>query len=144
MALENPIAIFTAASNVRAHAICHLLNQSGVEAYVTEDLSLVGLWMGGTLPGVHTPKVWVDQANAERAAAILQEHEQREEQLRDLDPGDPSNRISVTCDECGEVTEFPAAQRGSVQECPHCREYLDVDSEAERDDGAEDDESAGE
>lgn len=37
--------------------------------------------------------------------------------------------IEVLCEECGERTSFPAAQRGSVQECPHCGTFLDVGEE---------------
>lgn len=75
MALQDPVAIFTAASNIRAHDLCHVLVQSGIEAHVTDDFSVVGLWQGGTLPGIHSPKIWVDQADAERAAEILQAQE---------------------------------------------------------------------
>jgi hypothetical protein len=135
MALQDPVAIFTASSNVRAQALCHVLAQSGVEAHVTEDLSLAGLWMGGTLPGIHSPQVWVDRADAERAAAILQQHEQREAELRaDLPPAAEAGWVQAVCEECGRSATFPASQRGSVQECPHCGSYLDVAA----DDGAGD------
>src|SRR5262245_54356249 len=114
MTLQNPVAIFTASSNNRAHMICHLLIQSGIEAHVTEDESLVGLWWGGTLPGVHTPKVWVDRADAERAASIIQENERREAELRQPSTGS-DDELQVVCPECGQTAPFPSAQRGSVQ-----------------------------
>jgi hypothetical protein len=146
MALQDPIAIFTASSNVRAQALCHLLVQSGVEAHVIEDLSLVGLWVGGTIPGIHSPKIWVDRADAERAAAILREYEQREAELRaDSSSAGETERVQAACEECGRAVEFPASQRGSVQECPHCGEYVDVPADGESSDPEEgDDESSAE
>lgn len=35
-------------------------------------------------------------------------------------------RVDVRCEECGKETKFPAAERGSVQNCPHCGAYVDV------------------
>jgi hypothetical protein len=143
MALQDPVAIFTASSNVRAQALCHVLAQSGVEAHVTEDLSLVGLWMGGTIPGIHIPQVWVDRADAERAAAILRQHEQREAELRaDLPSAAEAEPVQAVCEECGRPASFPAAQRGSVQACPHCGAYMDVVAEGEVGDWEGDDEES--
>lgn len=127
MALQDPVAIFTASSNVHAQSLCQVLVQSGVEAHVTEDFSLVGLWVGGTLPGIHSPKVWVDRADAERATAILQEHAQREAELQAAVPSTAEEgQIQAVCEECGQAATFPARQRGSVQVCPFCGAYLDV------------------
>jgi rubrerythrin len=138
MAITEPVAIFTATSNIRAHAICHMLVQCGVEAYVTEDFSLVGLTVYGPLPGIHTPKVWIDKSDVDRATQLLQEHERREAELRKEPPASVAqDLVAAECEECGTSTGFPAAQRGSVQECPHCGAYVDVGME-------DDDWSAGE
>ena len=144
-ALQNPIAIFTASSNIRAHALCHVLEQSGIEAHVGEDYSLVGLWVGGTIPGIHSPKVWVDRAEAERAAAIIQQDEQRQRELRsDLPENAEAEQVQALCDECGNAAPFPAIQRGSVQECPHCGAYMDVVDDDDVDSSEqENDETAG-
>jgi hypothetical protein len=37
--------------------------------------------------------------------------------------------VEAVCEECGKVATFPTAQRGSVQECPHCRAFIDVGEE---------------
>jgi hypothetical protein len=34
--------------------------------------------------------------------------------------------VDVVCEECGQASTFPPAQRGTVQHCPHCSAYLDV------------------
>jgi hypothetical protein len=119
------VAIFTASSNSRAQVLCHALVQAGVEAYVTEDESLVGLWMGETLPGIHSPKVWVEREEAPRAAAILEELQRREDELRQS-AAEGGEELEVTCSACQSTARFPASQRGSVQVCPHCGAYLDV------------------
>lgn len=142
MALQDPVAIFTASSNTRAQLLCHMLMDSGVEAYVTEDFSLVGLWMGGTLPGIHNPKIWVDRADADRAAAILKAQEQREMELKSEPSAGPvatvTDVIGAVCEECGRSIYFPAAQKGSVQNCPHCNAYVDVGEEETTDEWGED------
>jgi len=143
MALKDPVAIFTASSNIRAQALCHALIQSGIEAHVIEDVSLGGLWIGGTLPGIHSPKIWVDRVDAEHAAAILQEHEQREAELRPAPPPDDEDeQVLTVCEECGGSVAFPASQRGSVQECLHCGSYVDVVAEEEVSDWDSEDEDA--
>jgi hypothetical protein len=143
MALQNPVAIFTASSNVRARSLCHVLAQSGVEAHVIEDFSGVGLWVGGTIPGIHGPQVWVDRADAERAASILKEHERREEELRaDLSSTTEAERVQSVCEECGQITAFPASQLGSVQECSQCGAFVDVVAEGDGDDPEGDDEES--
>ena len=63
MALNSPVAASTPASNFEAQLICHMLNQSGIEAHYIEDLSLAGLWIGGTIPGIHKPNIWVERAD---------------------------------------------------------------------------------
>ncbi|MFL5242363.1 MAG: hypothetical protein ACJ8FY_09670 [Gemmataceae bacterium] len=143
MALTDPVAIFTASSNIRARALCHALVQSGIEAHVIEDVSLGGLWVGGTLPGIHSPKIWVDRAEAEHAAAILQEHEQREADLQTAPPpADDDQQVQTVCEECGGSLAFPASQRGSVQECLHCGSYVDVVADDEVSDWGSEEESA--
>jgi hypothetical protein len=34
--------------------------------------------------------------------------------------------VEVVCEECGRASEFPASEMGTVQECPHCEEYIDI------------------
>lgn len=129
MKLQNPVAIYSAASNNRADAICLALRHSGIPATVIEDVAGVGLWMAGTLPGIHTPKVWVEEADVERATAIIEEFLSRDAELHQ--EAGTGQDIEVTCEACGRVTRFTAAQRGSVQECPDCGGYMDVGEDDE-------------
>ena len=77
MSLANPTAVYAASTNQEAMLLKHLLIEAGIEADITEDLSMAGLWMGGTAPQIHNPKVWVDRTQAEAAAGILTDYEQK-------------------------------------------------------------------
>lgn len=128
MPLANPIAIYNAGTNQEALFLRHLQNQAGIEAAVAEDLSLVGLWIGGTVPGLHLPQIWVDSSQAEDAAVVLREYEQqrtlRQESEASIEHS--SEGIETVCEACGELSLFPSIQRGSVQNCPKCGTMLDV------------------
>ena len=135
MALRAPVVAYDAATNVEAQLIKMLLVEAGVEAFALEDVSVVGLWMAGTLPEIHKPQVYVDKSDLDRARPILQDYElqaaNRERQSQGSDTA-PASHIEVECEECGESTLFPSSQRGSVQICPRCGGHVDV---GEVDDG---------
>jgi hypothetical protein len=52
----------------------------------------------------------------------------RQEEIREFKARKAKQKelIPVKCDECEKVSGFPATQTGTVQECPHCGEYMDV------------------
>lgn len=125
MALRDPIAAYNAASNVEAHMLCDRLNASGIEAFVIEDVSQVGTYGFGLLPEIHKPQVWVERNDSERAAVILAQYEDRNRELQ----GEVAAVawVAVTCEECGARLAFPGTQQGSVQQCPSCAAYVDVE-----------------
>jgi Putative prokaryotic signal transducing protein len=129
MPAQDPVAVYNAANNVEAHLVCNMLASAGVEAFVTEDNSQVGVTMLGHLAEIHKPQVWVDRSNIEQARPILEDYARRSAELQDPGPettlvGDAT--IEAICEECNEHSTFPAAQRGSVQNCPHCGAFIDV------------------
>lgn len=129
MALRNPVAAYIAASNMEAHLLKNLLIDAGIEAAVEEDVSQIGVWWGGLASQLHRPKVWIEQADADRAAPVLEEFERQESERRlaERQPFTTAERpIRVTCEECGAESEFPTAQQGTVQFCPKCAAYVDV------------------
>ena len=128
MALISPIAVSTPASNFEAQLICHMLNQSGIEAYYMEDLSLAGLWVGGTVPGIHKPKIWVEKAEADQAFALIREFEKTQNERRNpaADVDLTKTTINEVCEECGKVNAFPGKVSGTVQNCLYCGQYMDV------------------
>lgn len=128
MDLKNPIAVYNARTNLEAHVITMFLIEAGIDAQATEDHSLVGLWMFGTLPEIHKPQVWVSGADAERARQLLVEHEDRlAERLQGESEGASTAPIDIVCEECQQATSFPPALRGTIQDCPHCGAYVDVE-----------------
>jgi hypothetical protein len=130
MALRNPKAVFNAASNLEARLICNLLNDAEIEAYTTEDVSPVGVCVFGLISEIHKPQVWTDQADIDRAIPVLQDYERQhsERQRADVKSADRSqSTVVATCEECGRSSVFPAEQKGTVQDCPHCGRYMDVE-----------------
>ncbi len=128
MALSDSVAIYTAASNLDAHFVRDRLVATGIEAFVVEDVSQVGTFVGGLIPGLHKPQVWVDRANVGRAEPIVIDFDESTARLAEGHIGthDAAQPINVVCEECDQLATFPAAQRGSVQQCPHCGDYVDV------------------
>lgn len=124
MPLHDPFPAYNAASNHEAHFVRIALVEAGIEAAVVEDVSQVGVWLGGLIPEIHKPQVWIERADADRAAPILAAYERRAIQLRRPEPnGAP---VETVCEDCGMSATFPASQAGSVQSCPHCGAYVDV------------------
>jgi hypothetical protein len=120
--LVDPVKVYAAASNVEAQMVRRLLQAAGVEAFAGEDFSPAGLWVGGTLPGVFDAGVYVSRADAERAVALIRQHERLEAERR----GVQGVAVEATCEECGQTAAFTASQRGTVQDCPHCGGLIDV------------------
>lgn len=128
MSLRDPFAAYNAGSNVEAHIVCGLLQDAGIPAVVIEDVSQVGVWLGGTVSELHKPQVWIERADIERARPVLTAYDRRTAERLAADRGDPAGGppVEVVCEECGKRSEFPAAQKGTTQSCPHCRKYVDV------------------
>ena len=131
MALRDPFAAYNASSNVEAHIVCGLLQDAGIAAMVIEDVSQVGVWLGGTVAEIHKPQVWIERADIERARPVLTDYDRRNAERRAAERGkrEAAPPIEVVCEECGKRSEFPSAQKGTVQNCPHCRAYVDVGDE---------------
>jgi len=134
MAILDPVAAYIASSDVEAHIVCGVLVDAGIEAVAIEDVSRAGVWMFGTIPALHRPQVWIDRRDIDQARPVLEEYmrlasERRVANRARAETADET--IEVTCEECGKPSMFPAAQKGSVQNCPHCFAYVDVgDNEA--------------
>jgi hypothetical protein len=128
MTLRDPFAAYNAGSNVEAHLVCGLLQDAGIPAVVIEDVSQVGVWLGGMVAEIHKPQVWIERADIERARPVLTDYDRRnaDRQAAERGTGEAGPPVVVVCEECGKRSEFPAAQTGTVQSCPHCRAYVDV------------------
>lgn len=137
MPLRDPFAAYDAGDNLEAHLVCGLLRDAGIEATVVEDVSQAGVSAWGLLAGIHKPQVWIERDEIERARPVLTEYERRNADRRAAERaaagrsgGEEDWPIDVPCEECGTRSEFPAALRGTVQSCPRCRAFVDVENEA--------------
>ena len=139
MAFREPFAAYNAASNIEAHLVCGALLEAGVEAKVVEDVSQIGTWMGGSVPELHKPQVWIEKADIPRAKPVLDAYEERESQRRaaELKKSASGEWIVVRCEDCGRETNFTAQLAGTVQNCPHCRAFLDVAQDEDDEDWGE-------
>jgi hypothetical protein len=111
-----------------------MLDDEGIEAYVTFDESVVGLGMLGPLAEIHKPQVWVDRSNLEKARPLLMKYEQRQRlQSRPAKGSAERERdvIEVVCEECGKTSHFGGSKSGTVQDCAHCGAYVDVEDIAD-------------
>lgn len=130
--LSDPFAAYNAGSNIEAHLVCGLLREAGIQSVVIEDVSQVGVWLGGHVAEIHKPQVWIERADLERARPVLTEYDRRNAERRDAEQNLRTSEppIEVVCEECGKHSVFPAIQQGTTQNCTHCRAYLDVGDEA--------------
>lgn len=126
MNLKNPVVAYVASSNLESHVIVTMLEVKGVPAYAVEDQSGASLWMFGTISQFHKPKIYVDQNDLDKATGLIRRFEEKERARRNAHASD--TMIDVLCEECGKNSQFPESQRGTVQDCPHCGEYMDVGS----------------
>jgi hypothetical protein len=133
VALSDPVAVYNARTNADAHLVCGLLEQNGIEAHVTTDESLAGVWMFGLLPEIHKPQVWIDRSAIDEAKPLLMKYEQR--QRLQATPAEGSaqregDRIEAVCEDCGKTSFFGGSKHGTVQDCPHCGAFMDVGDDA--------------
>ena len=129
MTLTNPVVAYTAANNVEAHMLSALLDDAGIPAVAVDDVSQVGVWIGGLASQVHKPQVWVEKVELERARAVLLDYERRNADRRALEAlrVGYGALLDVTCDACGRQLQFPAEKKGTIQSCPHCEAFVDVE-----------------
>jgi hypothetical protein len=129
MPLQDPVAVYNASSNFEAHMICNILKDAEIEAYPTDDVSLVGVCAFGLLPEIHKPQVWIDRSGVDRAKPILQEYDRQLLERHEVNGkrgGAEDVPVEAHCEECGRGSLFPVEDNGTVQECPHCGAYVDV------------------
>ena len=62
---------------------------------------------------------------APQATQLLEEQKERFVGRAERSAGTPEE-VEATCEACGKVTVFPGSDAGTVQNCAHCRAYLDV------------------
>ena len=133
MELHDPVAIYTAASDLEAYEIVELLQGVEIPAQVVEDMNL----LDGLNPPVHAAKVWVSSGDLERATSEVRGYEARIQgrQLSHQVQVDLNSEwIDARCDQCGTVTRYAPAEKGTVVNCPSCYAFMDVGGDVDFDD----------
>ncbi len=118
------ICVYRALDVAEADIVSAWLADQGIDAHVTNRNPAMNLYV----PSVVSPKgievCVLDPQQAERAKELVRQHiELRKQKSKEPDSG---RMIEAVCEECGAAAQFPFEQRGTVQTCPHCRQYLDV------------------
>jgi hypothetical protein len=106
-----------------------LLGEEGIEAVAVNDATLGGLeGVVGIVPraGIKGIEVWVpDVSRVDEARAILNRRMQEVNVAKNARQSRTGTDI-VSCTECGAKSLFPAALRGTVQNCPECQQFIDI------------------
>jgi hypothetical protein len=106
------------------------LTGQGVPARVMDEMTLGGLQgLTAWVPGVslHGIEVWVeDLDHVSRARELLVDHEAF--LGRRAQAAEAAGPIEAVCEECGESSVYAGNQIGTIQDCPHCGAYVDVES----------------
>jgi hypothetical protein len=93
-------------------------------------------------PGIEIRVIDVDQA--QKARDVIEEQREAIQAIRARQErrANRTGTVTAACEECGQSSEWPAADMGSTQDCPHCGKYMDVpdpeDDWSDVDFGAED------
>ncbi len=108
--LNDPIVIYTAATNTDAQLIAGLLTATGIDAFAVDDMSPGGMYSLGTLSELHRPQVFVDKSRADDAAKFLDEYETRSESADTnrycYHCGMLCSEDGLKCSECGATLEW--------------------------------------
>jgi hypothetical protein len=131
---SDPRCVYVADTLMEAELAASWLDQQGIVSEVMNQSGMGGLpsWAsrGASSRGL---EIWVKNAvDAAKARELLEQHE--ELRAARAARANTQGSLLVTCEDCGEACSFPASARGSVQHCPHCDSYLDVEPAGSSDD----------
>lgn len=128
MPIQDKVCVHVAGSMGDAVVTAACLSSRGIPARVMDAMTLGGLEGIVSIAGSISSRgiqVWIeDPSQLEEAREVLREHLANQTQrTAQRDAGGP---IEMACDKCGKQLKFSAAQRGTVEECPRCGNYMDV------------------
>lgn len=132
MADQEPRRILTAPSRQTAETLAAWLTEKGHPAeVVVPPMGTTASALTGETDAAVAPEfeVWVaDAAGAEPAKALIVEQREALAVIREREAKRAARTGTVTavCDECGKSSDWPAADMGKTQDCPHCGAYLDI------------------
>ena len=116
--------VYRAADLGEADIVAAWLADQGVTVHVKNRNSAINVYVSSVAAPRGIEVCVADPAQVHRAKELLRKHAGESAVKKLHDAAGPE--IEAVCEECGKASRFPFAQRGSVQTCPHCRQYVDV------------------
>ena len=129
MVYRDPKCVYVTDSPSSADVVANFLEHEGIAAKVMDRTTLGGL-LGLTVwshTGISSRglEVWVlDEKDAVAARNVLAKYEAEADLKKQRK--NASEPVDAQCEDCGNTTTFEGKLRGTVQDCPHCGEYMDV------------------
>jgi hypothetical protein len=145
MIYRDPKCVYIADSLPKADLIAAWLSARDIPAQVMNRYTWGGFeGLTGLAPGVchKGMEVWVIHPEQAAAAQALLETHAEQLAAERAERAARTGRVTAVCEECGQSSEFPAAMQGTVENCPHCRKWIDVPGPDDDWDGSEEFESA--
>lgn len=121
--VTTPVSVYRAGGPEEAAIVAAWLSSQGIEARVPASGN-PGVLAFGVTDDQGIPVQVLDPNDAAKARSLLEEHH-RSRQSRVMDSGGSAG-VEVTCHRCKGRSQFRLDQRGTVSECSHCGEYLDI------------------
>src|SRR4051794_11933134 len=120
MIYRDPKCVHIDNNLARARLVAGWLDGQGIPAAVMDENTLGGFeGLVSILPSklsLRGVEVWVNNPDdADRARQLLAERAAHLEAKANR-----TGTVDATCEECGKVATFPAAEQGTIQDCPHC------------------------
>lgn len=77
-------------------------------------------------PGVEIRVIDVDEAG--KARDLIADQIEAVKAIRSMQERRAAlgGTVTAVCEECGKSSEWPAADMGTTQDCPHCMKYMDI------------------
>lgn len=128
---RDPRCVVTTDDLAKANAVAEWLGLKGFPCEVVPPPPVppAGDALGLTEPPppvVEVRVLDVDQAAAAKGVIAEAREEFRAVQERQLTRAARTGTVTATCEECGKTSEWPAAQAGTTEDCPHCGAYMDI------------------
>lgn len=100
------------------------LESQGIESLLIDKTTLgisYGVSFSSADPNADGWQVWVkEESQIELAQQALAARKQKKQARAELGP------IHASCENCGQTSQFPGECRGTIQDCPFCKKYVDV------------------
>jgi hypothetical protein len=122
---QHPLCVYSAKDEEEAAIVVAWLDEQGIPAMVPEaDVSETVLWGSPSMFSAGVEVCVREEAAVAKARTLLKQHDAALRQR--VETSAANQGVCVVCDKCGQTSTFPAETAGTVQECPHCKEFTDV------------------